>query len=651
MTSNFYKISCVDPKKECNIVDPLSEKLDFSGYNPVTGRLFNPDDIKAVTDKFLNICVNKNGIKGKCCDPRETRFNVTDEQKERYKDKKFRVNREYGVVTSIDICNNPSECSGGDWVTPNPYLMCKIGDNQPNLKNNVLRFDKLSNDCYAKNCNPQGNEISFGELISGIGKDSESSYLSDLKIVEHLKEDNYDALKKYLDDYKQTYKKSAVNNVLTDTDEGDTILLRAIKLRANKCVNVLFGYSVDLNIKATDSGMAPLHYACKYGDETMVGLLINAGARTDILDSKGRPPFFYAVMYGNMNMIQYLANQNPGVIPMKDKFGNNALHIAMKYAKESGPIVKFLIDNGVSSQVKNKKGNLPSDIANNRLKHLEVLEQEENSEIFLEPFESLAKIEVGKNPKNEEIGHVYTSLSQLGKSEIAENPDIYGGFVTPQSKKVWPINFEEYSCYPYADIENKNKCEKKGGKWSKYNKNHMTTNVKVEYKYDNQDDEEFDNLYETEIDETDKKTGEFYYPTQPTAEPLKKIDMALDHDSLMGITPAPTYGPTTAPPAIASPTLTSLSSSSVPSTKIALNKVSNLIKDNIQKISEPNDEPIAIPSYTKGPESSHKIWYIVGGIILVILLIVIIGAIYYYIKNRQNSVVTSSYSSYTLAGQ
>lgn len=633
MASNFYKISCIDPKKECNIIDPISEKLDFSGYNPVTGRLFNPDDIKAVMDRYSSMCVNKNGIKAKCCDPKETRFTINDEQKERYKDKKIRVNREYGIVKSIDICNNPSECSGNDWVTPNAYLMCKIGDNQPKLKNNVLRFDKLSNDCYAKNCNSQGNELSFGELISGIGKDNESSFMSDLKINEHLKEDNYEALKKYLDTYKQTYKKTAVNNVLTDTDAGDTILLRAIKLKASKCVNVLFGYSVDLNVKATDTGMTSLHYACKYGDETMVGLLVNAGARTEVLDFKGRPPFFYAVMYGNINMIQYLANQNPGMITIKDKFGNNALHIAMKYSKESGPIVKYLIDHGVSSQVKNKKGNTPTDIANNRLKHLEITEQEENSEIFLEPFESLAKIEEPKKPKNEEIGHVYTSLSQLGKSEVAENPDVYGGFITPLSKKVWPVNFEKNSCYPYAEIENKEFCEKKGGKWSKYNKSHMTTHVKVEYKYDNQDEDLFDNLYESDTVEELKKTSDFYYPTQPTAEPLKKLDMALDHDSLMGITPAPTYGPTVAPPATASSSISSLSSSYVP-----------VSQKNTKKEIDITPESTYTPYVTSAPKSSNKIWYIIGAILLTILVIIIIVGIYYYIKNRQNNMSTTSYT-------
>lgn len=550
MASNFYKISCIDSKKECNIIDPISQKLDFAGYNPVTGRLFSPDDIKAVTDKYSSMCVNKNGIKGKCCDPKETRFTINDDQKERYKDKKVRVNREYGVIKSIDICNNPSECSGSDWITPNPYLMCKIGDNQPNLKNNVLRFDKLNNDCYSKNCNSQGNEISFGELISGIGKDNQSSFVSDLKINEHLKEDNYEALKKYLDTYKQTNKKSAVDNILTDTDAGDTILLRAIKLKANKCINVLFGYSVDLNIKATDSGMSPLHYACQYGDETMVGLLINAGARTDILDFKGRPPFFYAIMYGNINMIQYLANQNPGMISIKDKHGNNALHIAMKYAKESGPIVKYLIDHGISSQVKNNKGNTPSDIANNRLKHLEIAEQEENSEMFLEPFITLGKAEEEEPPKNKLISKLETGVSIAEKAHVNENQFIYNKFVSPLDNLKGPVDFNNYGCYPYANLETEDECKTSGGHWLPFEKEQKLTTAKVEYKYAEQnldEDGEADDL-EYELNGKTPEDKIHYYKVKSDLILEKKLP-SLDHDSIMcnEPTPTPTFTPSATP--------------------------------------------------------------------------------------------------------
>ena len=45
MTSTFYKISCINENKECNIISPISEHIDFNGINPVTGQRFVQDDI------------------------------------------------------------------------------------------------------------------------------------------------------------------------------------------------------------------------------------------------------------------------------------------------------------------------------------------------------------------------------------------------------------------------------------------------------------------------------------------------------------------------------------------------------------------------------------------------------------------------------
>ena len=103
MTSSFYKISCIDEKKECNIIDPISENIDFGGINPISGQRFVKDDIESIIKRHDRMCLNKDGKKGQCCDPSESRFKITNELKDKYKGKKFKINREYGKIKSWKI--------------------------------------------------------------------------------------------------------------------------------------------------------------------------------------------------------------------------------------------------------------------------------------------------------------------------------------------------------------------------------------------------------------------------------------------------------------------------------------------------------------------------------------------------------------------
>ena len=91
------------------------------------------------------------------------------------------------------------------------------------------------------------------------------------------------------------------------------------------------------------------------------------------MDFKGRPPLFYAIRYGNYNMVMYLTNQNTGMLLVRDKYGNSPLHIATKYSNYSNEVVKFLLDNGVSSEIKNNKGLTASELASKRIKQIGLL--------------------------------------------------------------------------------------------------------------------------------------------------------------------------------------------------------------------------------------------------------------------------------------
>ena len=614
MSSNFYKISCIDEKKECNIIEPVSEHLNFEGINPVSGQKFIKDDITSVMKRYDSMCLNKSGLKTECCDPMESKFTIPDTLKEQYAGKKFKVNREFGIVNSIDMCDKNEKCEGDNWIDANPYLMCKIGNNTPQLRNNVLKFNSLSlkKDCYTQNCNSQGNEISFGNLISGSGKSTESTYITDLRLADNFKEDNIGAIKSFLENYQRKNKKTGVNYVLTDDDAGDTLLLRAIKNKAIKCVNLLLSNSADINSKAMDTGMTTLHYACMYGNEGMIANLINYGARTDVMDFKGRPPLFYAIMYGTYNMVMYLTNQNPAMLLVRDKYGNSPLHIATKYSNNSNEVVQFLLDNGVSSETKNNKGFTASQLASKRIKQIEIDEQKLNTEMFIEPFETIGKAEESKLSENKTIQNISSSITLLQKAHFNEHQNQYQGFIKPQDNLNGPVEFINFGCYPDATIENKEECLTKGHKWQLYNNEDMKTLVKVEYNNktnnDNEDDEDEDE------DENGEK--EKYYKI--IVKPIEEKQLPpLYHDSLMNIshtTPIPT--PSGEPYPSMYPT------------------------------NEPTQD--TLPTQSSSSSSSFNYYYIIIAIIVIIVLITIGFVVYKFVIPRfftQNTSITITNTS------
>jgi ankyrin repeat protein len=541
--AEFYKISCIDEKHECNIIDPLSKKLDFSGINPVSGSPFNIDDINSAEKRYKSMCLNRDvneGVGGKegiCCDTRETRFTIPDNLNQKYKDKKIKVNREFGKIKSIDMCEG-QQCSGQGWTPLNPYLMCKIGDNKAMTRNNILRFDKLNPDCYLKNCNSQGTDISFGNIISGSTNPFKSSYYNDLKLAELIQEDNVSAVKEYLDKHLQRENRTGANHILTDDANGDTLLLRAIRKKSVNVVSLLLSNNANPNTRTLDTGMTPLHYACKYGNESMLALLINFQARTDILDFKGRPPIFYAIMYGDKNMVYFLNNQNPSMLIVKDKFGNNALHIAIIFSNNPSEIVKYLLDNGINPDEKNNKGLTPMELSKNRIEYIKQEEENENTERFIEPFATLADASEKELHKNEVIRDLKTSTSHLKNGHLRINKAEYQGFISPKNNLNHVVEFVKESCYPYANIHEKEACEKKGGHWSTFQEEDMKTIVKIEYTGEEQDDDED---YFQDTTEKEKKKKENYYINE-IPEPIPEVDLGnLDHDGIMGTqTPTPT---------------------------------------------------------------------------------------------------------------
>ncbi len=629
--ADFYKISCIDKSKECNIIESISEKTKFTGLiNPITGSLFTNDDIQSAMKVFDSKCLNKNGEKGVCCDPQETKFKMTPELTEKYKNNKFRINREFGKIKSIDKCEDLSKCRGPEWQQVNPFLLCKIGENTANVKDNVLRFEKLNPTCYQQQCS--NNDISFGDLISGSSKSNKTRVYTDLKLNENITEDNVRAITIFLNNYKSTNKKSGVDYVLTDTDNGDTLLLRAIKLKATKVVNLLLSRGADLNIRSVDQGMYPLHYAAEYADDVILSTLVNYGAKTDVFDFKGWPPLFYAIKYGKLGSVVYLTNQNPAMLLVRDKKGNTALHITYMYSKYPDEVARFLIESGIDVEVKNNNKLLPRDIINRRTKLIKEKELNINTERFLEPFQTLGAVEEDDETYgNEMIKRLKNAESNLSKAHVNKNSGLYKGFVTAQHNLQGPIEFNKYACYPYVDLETKKECVDKGGHWMPYDNDDMKTTVNVDYSYDNETDyidenaeyNEIDVAEEEETSDTNTKTEKpkkkrkpsdnIYYPVKRELVPLKTLPFPVDYDSLMGIKPTPTSTSTSTPTSTPTATPTSTSTSTPTSTSTA------------------TSTPTSTPTPTSKPESNLK-WWLIGGAITLFILIIFIILFYRFYK-------------------
>jgi hypothetical protein len=549
--SEFHKLSCIDPKKECNIIEPISLTFDLNGNNPLTGRRFNKDDNDTIERTHRIACLNSDGNIGKCCDPRDFRM----QDNPLMKNLKFKQNKKLGQLNSLEVCysDNNSKCPGDDWMNATPYLMCKIGDNTiPTTQNNVITYnnDVLNMDCPLTNCGIP--KVSFGDLIKGTGKPLESKVLQDIRIRDMLRDDNHLALKsEVLDVCLLKYKKPCSNVILTDDDNGDTLLIGAIKAKADKCVSLLLSNGVDITLKDAE-GKSPLIHATIHSNPNIISLLVNAGADLGEVDNRGRNCLHYAVMYNDHNMVNYLLSLGPHLINQIDKNGNSILHNLCSHGKDVGQTTKLLLSYGVSGSLKNNNGKTASDLCNYRKVLLEKKEYENNSRMFLETFiDTMVKAEELPDKPDTKIGNLMNELdvagTHLDRSNVAENKMNYSGFISAKDNLQGPVNFITKGCYPYAEVLSEEECKSRNGKWMDYHPEDLNAVANVSYDLDeNVEDEVNINLTEEgELEEQRKKNLEdFYYNFGNNPVPVKNLD-GLDHDSIMGIkqtipTPTPT---------------------------------------------------------------------------------------------------------------
>ncbi len=111
----------------------------------------------------------------------------------------------------------------------------------------------------------------------------------------------------------------------------------------------------DVNAKMND-GSTPLHYACEFGREAVVSLLLENGAKVNVEDIFGNTPLHVASKEGNEDIVALLL-ENGADVNAKSSYGWTPLHSASKKGHES--IVSLLLEKGADVNAKDNGGETP----------------------------------------------------------------------------------------------------------------------------------------------------------------------------------------------------------------------------------------------------------------------------------------------------
>jgi ankyrin repeat protein len=129
-----------------------------------------------------------------------------------------------------------------------------------------------------------------------------------------------------------------------------------------KIIRLLLSSGAEVNCK-DENGDTPLHYAASRGVLNIVVALLEAGAKIGIGNGQAVYPIHKAAMFGHLAVVRRLQETDPGCVNALDDVGETALH----YAAKCGfiPIIKFLLDSGMSASVKSQAGLTAKEVALN----------------------------------------------------------------------------------------------------------------------------------------------------------------------------------------------------------------------------------------------------------------------------------------------
>jgi ankyrin repeat protein len=121
-----------------------------------------------------------------------------------------------------------------------------------------------------------------------------------------------------------------------------------------EAVRFLLENGIEVN-RQDNNGDTPLHIAAISTDSpSIIGLLVEYGADTEIKDCMGLTPLLFACIYDNFENVKELVKRGAN-IHATDMHGDSCLHVS----SENKEILSFLMEMGADPNAKNDEGDTP----------------------------------------------------------------------------------------------------------------------------------------------------------------------------------------------------------------------------------------------------------------------------------------------------